>query len=153
MPEEGRGKSTAPPPVEERSQNAQTLAERFDEERRAALIRRVILIGTILSVIAIGLYVPLYLQTGTWQILADAAGLAIGLACLGLASRSVRRSKLDAAGYWLLSTLVITYGSSELVWAGETPYNAIGGTILILLVEAWSCAGGGVPGLSRLAYI
>jgi GAF domain-containing protein/HAMP domain-containing protein len=151
MPEEGRGKSSAPPPVEERSQNAQTLAERFDEERRAALIRRVILIGTILSVIAIGLYVPLYLQTGTWQILADAAGLVIGLACLGLASRSVRRSKLDAAGYWLLSTLVITYGSSELVWAGETPYNAIGGTILILLVgsmvlrrrwRAWLIAAG-----------
>jgi len=151
MPEEGRGKSSAPPPVEGRSQNAQTLAQRFDEERRAALIRRVILVGTILSAIVIGLYVPLYLQTGTWQILADAAGLVIGLACLGLASWSVRRGKLDAAGYWLLSTLVITYGSSELVWAGETPYNAIGGTILILLVgslvlrrkwRAWLIAAG-----------
>lgn len=115
-------------------QNAQTIAERFEEERRSAVIRRVILIGAILSVIALAFYVPIYLQDPIWQVLADAAGIVIGLVCLGAAHWLVRRGKRDAAGLWLLLTLVVTYGSTELVWTGETLYNAIGGVLLIFLV-------------------
>ena len=108
--------------------------EQAGEESRAAVITRVILIGTILSIVGIGAYVLIYIQTGMWQVLADGAGLLLGLACLALAYWSVRRDKLDAAGYLLLLTLLITYGASELVWADETWYNLLGGSLLFLLV-------------------
>jgi GAF domain-containing protein/HAMP domain-containing protein len=109
-------------------------SEQAGEESRAAAITRVILIGAILSIVGIGAYAFVYTQTGIWQILADGAGLLLSLACLALAYWAVRRGRLDTAGYWLLLALLITYGASELVWANETWYNLIGGSLLFLLV-------------------
>jgi len=153
MPEEVGATTSTPSPAEpgEGRQSVRAGAARLDEERRAVVIRRVILIGTIFAIGATGLYALLYLQEGTWQMLADGAGLALGLVCLTLARWSVHRGKLDAAGYWLLLTLVVTYCVSEIVWANETIYNAVGGTLLILLVgslvlprkwRAWLIAAG-----------
>jgi len=146
MPERGKATTSAPRFIEGRRRSKQTVAERLDEDHRATLIERVILIGTVFSIGTIGLYVLLYFQTGIWQILADGGGLVLGLVCLALAHCSARRGKLDAAGYWLLLTLVIAYGASELAWADETLFNTVGGISLIFLVgsivlprkwEAW----------------
>jgi HAMP domain-containing protein len=116
------------------SHSAGGRSEQAGEERRAAVITRVILIGTILSIVGIGTYVRVYIQTGLGQVLAGGAGLLLGLACLALAYWSVRRDKLDVAGYWLLLMLLSTYGARELVWADETWYNLVGGSLLFLLV-------------------
>jgi GAF domain-containing protein/HAMP domain-containing protein len=136
MPEEGKARTSAPPPVERGGPRGQTEAERFDEERRAALTGRVILIGTIIVVTAIVLYALAYFQAGIWQILVDGGSLVLSLGCLALARRSVNRGKLDNAGYWILLALVISFGAAELVWAEETVYNAISGTALIFLVSS-----------------
>ncbi len=105
-----------------------------EQETRALLIQRVILSGIIISIAAILVYLFIYLQLGRWQILVDAGGLVIGILCLSLAQRSVQRGRLDTAGYWVVATLLVTFGTSELVWADETPYNIVGGVLLILLI-------------------
>ncbi len=112
-------------------------ATRADQERRALLIQRIILVGTMQSIITLLVYLFVYIQhrqLGVWQILIDAAGLVIGIACLGFAYRLARRGRLDAAGYWVIVTLLVNYGASELAWSDETWYNVIGGTLLIILI-------------------
>jgi GAF domain-containing protein/HAMP domain-containing protein len=122
---------TSRPPVP-RSTGSES--ERTSEKSRAAIITRMILTGMILSVAGMGAYALIYVQTGLWQVLADGAGLLLGLACLALAHWSVRRDRLDTAGYWLLLALLITYAATELIWAGETWYNLVGASLLFLLV-------------------
>ncbi|MEE8391590.1 MAG: hypothetical protein V3S14_12450, partial [Anaerolineae bacterium] len=131
MPEERKVTGSNLPPVEDGQQN---LAEHSDDDRRAAHIQRVILIGSVLSIITIASYALLYAQTGMWQVLADGGGFVLALVCMALAYWSVRRGKLDTAAYWLLLALVAAYGASELVWADETVLNVIGGVSLIFLV-------------------
>jgi len=121
-----------PEPVEG-SRDGQPVAERFDKERRAVLIKRAILLGIAVIISLIVLYIP-YFQRRMWQIQVDIGGLVLGLVCLALARWSVHRGKLDAAGYWMLLTVVIPFSSGELVWANETLYNTIGGVLLIFLV-------------------
>lgn len=129
-PEERKVIAPSPRPIEGREPGRRTAS---GEKDRAVLIKRVILVGIVVVISLIALDLP-YLHIRLWQMSADIGGLVLGLVCLTLARWSVHRGKLDAAGYWILFTLVIIYGAGELVWANETLYNAIGGVSLIFLV-------------------
>ena len=120
-------------PVENRQRDEQNSAERSIEMGRVEYIRRVIIIGAILSIGTIVFYAWLYSQSEIWQILLDGSGLLLALGFILLAYWSSRRGKLDAAGYWLLIALILPFVASELAWTGETIFNMIGGILLILL--------------------
>lgn len=104
------------------------------EERRATLIKRFTRIGAVLASAAVAIYVLYYWRTGIWQVLLGGSGIALSLASLGLAHRSVNRGKSDIAGYWLLLAVIAVHGTSELAWTGLTPLNLIAGILLIFLV-------------------
>jgi GAF domain-containing protein/HAMP domain-containing protein len=108
-----------------------------NEDHRTAFIERVMLIGTLVGVGTLGIYVLLYLRTRLWQVLVDGVGVFFGLVCLIVAFLSLRRGKLDAAGPWLFGAAIISYTAHGLVWAGRTPYHAMGGVLAILLVGSF----------------
>ena len=103
---------------------------------RARAAKLVILVGMIIFSAMFIVYVAAYLffEITNWQVLADSAGVILTLAFLGLAYWSVHRGKLDAAGYLVFIALIESYSVSEALWVGETIYNAISGTLLILLL-------------------
>ncbi|MBN1978635.1 MAG: HAMP domain-containing protein, partial [Anaerolineae bacterium] len=103
---------------------------------RTRAAKLVILVGMVISCAMLVIYAVAYLffEVTNWQVLADGAGVILTLAFLGLAYWSVRRGKLDAAGYWVFVALIESYSVSEALWVGETIYNAISGTLLILLL-------------------
>ncbi len=110
-----------------------TTAQTADDQNRARLTERIALIGAILGLFSIGLYVLLYLQTGPWQILADAGFVALAILCLVPTRWLARRGRLDSAGYWIVLAVILAYGGGTLVWAGTAIYNTAGGLLLILL--------------------
>jgi GAF domain-containing protein/HAMP domain-containing protein len=113
---------------------AEPVAERTDEERYAAFMKRVVLILVITAIVAILSYVLLYLQIGAWQVLSEGGGLTLTLVCLIVAYGLVRRGKLDAAGYWILLAMLVGYGAAELFLASATLYLTVGGILLIIIV-------------------
>ncbi len=136
------------------SPGSQTAPKPSDDQRRAVSMKRVIIIGIAVCAAIIGLYslyVLYYFQIRPWQILAVAGWAMLSLICLVIASFLVRRKKLDAAGYWLLASVVVGYGGNELVLANATLHITVGGILLILLVgsavlprrwSAWLTAAG-----------
>ncbi len=136
MNEEDRTTSSPQRPFEEAEPIRMSMAERSALELRAAFTERIIRAGAVLATLTVGFYVLLYFQTRSWQILANAASLVLGMLCLIPAYRLVRRWKLDAAGYWLLSTVLVVFGGSELFWAGTTVYFTL--SVLLLLVMVGS---------------
>jgi HAMP domain-containing protein len=103
---------------------------------RRRLIERLALLGTILGLLSVGLYVVLYLQTGVWQILADAGLVALAILCMLPARWRARQGRFEAAGLWLLLAVYFAYGGGTVVWSGTAFYNALGGILLILLVAS-----------------
>ncbi|MFL7792059.1 MAG: GAF domain-containing protein [Anaerolineae bacterium] len=103
---------------------------------RARVAKLVILVGGIVfcAMLVVYMVAYLFLEVTNWQVLADSAGVILTLAFLGLAYWSVCRGKLDAAGYLVFIALIASYSISEALWVGETIYNAISGTLLILLL-------------------
>jgi GAF domain-containing protein/HAMP domain-containing protein len=104
------------------------------EGRRAADTRWVIVVGSIFAVVNLTIYAILYARSSSQAVLINGAGIALGLVGLGVAFLQVSRGKLDAAAYWVFSTLLVAYGVGELVWQGQTLPNVIGGVLLIALV-------------------
>ncbi|MCP4539652.1 MAG: GAF domain-containing protein [Chloroflexi bacterium] len=121
-------------PIKDSEQNQLDPAQRSDQDRRAVHIQRMMLVGVIVAVISIGFYASLYTQTNAWQILADVAGIVLGIICLIPALVQARRQKLDAAGYWMLFALVIVYGVGELVWADVTRHQVASFIFLVILM-------------------
>ena len=134
MPGEEKVTTSVQRPFEEAKQSRGHVAERSDEERRAAFMERVALILIITAIVAILFYVLLYVQIGAWQVLSEGGGLALTLVSLIVAYGLVRRGKLDAAGYWILFALLVGYGAAELFLASATLYLTIGGILLIIIV-------------------
>ena len=95
---------------------------------------RVTYIGLALVLGTLTVYLLLYLQTQQSGILLDTAGILGALLCLTAAHVLARAGRGEAAGYWLLTALVVSFAASELAWAGETWFNLIGGGAAILLV-------------------
>ncbi len=119
--------------LERGERSGQTVAGRTGEDRRAVLLGRMTRIGVLFLVFTIGFYTLIYLQTRAWQILADMAGLALSILCLGLAHLLIRRRRLDAAGYWMLWTVLIVYGTGEMFWAGATTYFTVAVILLSII--------------------
>jgi GAF domain-containing protein/HAMP domain-containing protein len=134
MNEEEKVTTSAQRSPEEATQSGQPVAERTDEERRAAFMERVALILVIGAIVAILFYVLLYVQIGAWQVLSEGGGLALTLVFLLVARGLARRGKLDAAGYWILFALLVGYGAAELFLASTTLYLTVGGILLIIIV-------------------
>jgi nitrate/nitrite-specific signal transduction histidine kinase len=127
------------------------VAQISNEQGRAALTIRSISFGTAFAAVAIVLYALVYLQTRAWQVLGAAAGVTLALLCLMQARRLVPRAEFDAAGYWILTALLLAYGSGDLAWTGLGPWHTLGAILLILLVgnlilrrrwRAWLLAAG-----------
>ncbi|HIQ01515.1 MAG TPA: HAMP domain-containing protein, partial [Anaerolineales bacterium] len=103
------------------------------EERRAALVERLAVIGIVASFASVGLYVLLYFQIGAWQILADVAGVVLSAVFLFWARRLARRREVEAAGYRILLAVLFAY-VGPLVFANVTLYATLGVFLLALLV-------------------
>lgn len=103
---------------------------------RTRVAKVVILIGVVVTCALLAGYAVAYffLEMTTWHVLGDIVGCILTLVIFGLAYRSVRREKLDAAGYWIFGAVIVSYGVSEALWMGETIYNAISGALLIFLL-------------------
>ena len=86
---EDRTTASNPPP--EGQDGTQSMIQIPVDRQRTALAGRIILIGALFSVISAISYVPLYLQTGDWQILLGVAGILLGALCLIPARSLVRR--------------------------------------------------------------
>jgi GAF domain-containing protein/HAMP domain-containing protein len=104
-----------------------------DELRRTENFRRLTLLLVVAAILTIALYVLLYWQTGIWQLLVEAGFLALAVVCAMVATRMVRRGRLDAAGYLTLFGLVVAFCGNELIWDGATLYITVGGVLMALL--------------------
>jgi GAF domain-containing protein/HAMP domain-containing protein len=105
-----------------------------DDQRRARLLDRILLAGLIIAAITAASYIVLYFQTQAWQILAVAAGVAAGAACLLPARRRLRRNDLNGAGYWALAALVLAFGVGEVFWTNNTLFATLGALLLFFFI-------------------
>ena len=102
-------------------------------KQRTLLVKRIILVGFVFAALSVGIDLWDYYQTRTWQTLADVAIAVLAAICLAVARWSVRREKLDAAGYWMLLAMLVGLGSGDLIWTSELVFS-IGIVLLILIV-------------------
>ena len=130
---EDRTTASNPPP--EGQDGTQPMIQIPVDRQRTALAGRIILIGALFSVISAISYVPLYLQTGDWQILLGVAGILLGALCLIPARSMVRRGMIEASGYWVLVALAVTFGTGELAWSDAT-VNQTASFVLLLVLAA-----------------
>jgi GAF domain-containing protein/HAMP domain-containing protein len=98
------------------------------------MLKRLLLIGLIFGTISIISYVLIYLQVQAWQILADAAGVAVGLVLVLQARRKLRRGQLESAGSWTLAAIIVAFGIGEVVWSNNTFLSLIGALALVIIV-------------------
>ena len=107
---------------------------RHEEQQRSRLAMRLIAVGTPIGLAVLALYLAIYLIGGVWQIGANAAALAVTVACMVPAWLLARRQKLawSAVVVWL--AVMIAFGVGDLAWKGLTLYALISVTLLILLV-------------------
>lgn len=85
------------------------------------------------AILAIGLYLIFYAQTGAWQLLVLAGFVLIALGLGGAALVQLGRGKIGTAGYLMMLGFSVAYGGSELVLAGGTLYMVVGSIFLIFL--------------------
>lgn len=116
-------------PAGEAEPSGQLAVHSPDAQRRG--IEAFIRISRLAGAVSVGLYGLLYLQTGAWQMLVVAGGVAIAMSCLIPAYKLARRGNLNAAGYWLVFGVTLAYSASELGWTGVTGYIFGGGLLLI----------------------
>jgi GAF domain-containing protein/HAMP domain-containing protein len=119
-----------PWPQDERRQAAK-LAAQVAERRQA--MQRLTLVGLVFLVILLGIAVVTYFQYEYWQVWVDAGGVLLAIVCLSVARWLIGRDRLDAAGYTILAAAMLAWAGGELVWAGETGYNLVGGLLLIVV--------------------
>jgi len=129
----GNGTPSSERAAEKTGESKATVSKTGDDQHRAELTKRTIVIGAVLAAVTIGFCVLMYLQTRTWQMLAGAGGAALAMLCLVLARRFVARGESNTAGYCILTALLIAYGVGELVWTGLRPWYALGALLLIAL--------------------
>lgn len=118
------------PPQEMESGDAKPT---LDESRVRHLVW-IIVISAIAEISIAVLYVIVYFLTGVLQMLGVAGLAMLGLACTGLSYWLARRRQLDAAGYLLLLTILIAYGSGDWFLTGGTVYLVVSSVLLVLFV-------------------
>ncbi len=133
MSEIDQGKIPTPSSIEQVRQLGQSNVDPNAPSNRAIILKRLILIGAVFGLIAIGLHIPIYIETNAWQMLAVIAGLVIGIFCLIPAYSLVRRENLEIGGYWIIATLFIVYGVGELVWADGT-FTQIASFLMLMVL-------------------
>ncbi len=104
------------------------------DAQRLRALDRALLASLIIIVLTSMFYFFLYLQMQAWQILAVAAGVALGAVGLLLARRCLQRSDLDGTGYWSLAAIVVAFGVSEVFWINNTLFATAGALLLFLIV-------------------
>jgi GAF domain-containing protein/HAMP domain-containing protein len=127
--------TTASNSVPEEQAGPQVISLMPEDRHRAEMAARIILIGGVFSGIAMIPYVPLYLQTGAWQIIFGVGGIILGALCLVPARSMAKRGRVEASGYWVLAALAITFGAGELAWSDAT-LNQTASFILLILLAA-----------------
>ena len=133
MPE-GKVAASAQRPPREAEQSGKTATEISDVQRRTARLNQTTLLLVVGAIAALGVYVLVYvLQARDWQLLAEAGIIVLALVSAAVAYGLTRRGKLDAAGYWIIFSVMIAYGGGELLLANATLYFAVGGILLIIL--------------------
>lgn len=103
---------------------------------RLVACRRFILVFAVVSLLPLGLYLTVYLQTGAWQVAVAGGAVVLGLLLAFLAFFLVRRGRVNAAAYVVLLALALVYGTSELALSHATPYLALSGVLLMLFAGA-----------------
>jgi MFS family permease len=119
---------------EENRVTTQSSSESTDAQRRIRTLDRILHVGLIIAALTVASYILLYFQTQAWQILAVAAGVAAGAACLLPARRQLKRNDLYGAGSWSLAAIVLAFGVGELFWINNTLFATVGALLLFLLV-------------------
>jgi GAF domain-containing protein/HAMP domain-containing protein len=109
------------------------------EKFLAAALKQFIQLGVIALAATIAVYAWLYYQQRAWQTAIVIGGQVLGLLCLLLAGRSLRRTsagprRLADVTRWILLAVWLAFISSELAWQGLTVYNTAGGLVLIILI-------------------
>lgn len=108
--------------------------ETFEWQPDARPPRKLPLIPGIFCAVAFAVYVSMYVRVGAWQMLVISASICAVAAILPLAFALLRRPKSLSTEFWLLSVSLAVCASGELVFRGVTPYNALCGITLIVLL-------------------
>ncbi|MEA2008797.1 MAG: HAMP domain-containing protein, partial [Chloroflexota bacterium] len=96
------------------------------------------IIWTLISggLIFASVYIFIYTQTKIWQLWGAIGSIIVAIACAPISYYNLTRQKQNAAGYWALIGLSIAYGGAEIFFSGATLYIAVGGTLLIILLNS-----------------
>ncbi len=104
-----------------------------NKRRQGISTRTVIRVSMAGSAFVAVLYLYFYTRTHAWQVLTVSLLAMASLLSLAWASRLLKTGRDDLCGHVLLITILFTYGGSELVLKGVTPY-LLSGIPLIVLV-------------------
>jgi|GEM_PF-3338378 len=99
---------------------------------RVASLRFVLRIGSVALGLGLGLYLFAYFQTGAWQCLLAAGGVALGGSFMLAGWRALGRQRLDRAALLVLCTLIPTYGVAAAGLDEATSLFAVSGALLAL---------------------
>ncbi len=118
------------PPAASRSENSML----SDAQRRRNMGLLSGFLGGIAFLASI-FYVVIYLQTGVWQILAEAGFILLAMGVLvGVAYPLIRRNKFREASTWIMVGISIAFASPELVWENATTQLLVTGMLLLFVL-------------------
>jgi GAF domain-containing protein len=103
-------------------------------ENYTRIMSRLYLIAIIFMIITVIDSLFQYGEFGAWQILADAGGIIVGLVILLISRWYHQRKQYNLSESLLPLVILISYAPGDLFLQGVTIYNALSGTILILVV-------------------
>jgi len=99
-------------------------------EKSNKIIRRVLSLSSVFLAITIVDSVLQYQEFSAWQILADAAGILIGLVLLGSSLYLHLRGKIEQSKNLIPFVILFGYAPGDLFLEGVTIYNLISGVLL-----------------------
>lgn len=105
-----------------------------EEQQRARLAMRLIVIATPVALAIVAVYVAAYITSGVWQIGISAAGLAVTVACMVPAWLLARRQMLTWSALAAFAAAMIAFGVGTLVFEGSTAYDLVGATLMIVVI-------------------